>query len=195
MLEDASILQTDCGAITVKCGFTPSPKVSIDGITCEPPMLCYIVSEREQEDDIPADWEGGKYVATCINLKMDGYGATVSEALRDMKTNIREYIDMLLDRYGHTHTTLNNIFRQDLTDQYTKALWDKYVLWVQKHIPIPIYNSARYICVPTAGNYEIYVPVDDINIGKIVDISIASKPYVKKLKPGLIIPTESMTEA
>jgi hypothetical protein len=134
MLGDASILQTDCGVI-VGYGLVRLPKISMHGRMYKPPVLCHIVTERKQEDDTPADWEGGKYVATCINLKMDGYGATASKALRDMNTNIHAYISMLLNHYGHTHTTLNNIFRQDLTDPDTKTLWDKYILLVQNHPP------------------------------------------------------------
>ena len=137
MSDDTSILQTDRGVI-VGYGFIPLPEISIDGIRHKmPSALCHIITERKQDDsdDVPADWEGGKYVATCINLKMDGYGATASEALCDMRDNVIEYIFMLLKRYGYSDKTLNNIFKQDLTDPHTKALWDKYNLLVQYYPP------------------------------------------------------------
>jgi len=143
MLNDASILQTDRGDI-VGYGFISSAQISMGSIRHKLPALCHIVIERKQDDDAPADWEGGRYVATCINLKVDGYGATASKALRDMKTNIHEYISMLLDHYGYSSATLSNIFRQDPTDPHTKALWDRYNLLVQHYPPKQTDNAQRH---------------------------------------------------
>jgi len=77
------------------------------------PTFDYIIIKRKQCGDSDIDWDGGKYVSTCINLKTDGYGTTPSEAWDNMNTNVRDYVLMLLEHYDYSHTVLERVFMQD----------------------------------------------------------------------------------
>jgi hypothetical protein len=101
----------DRGEIVDK-GQVNMPRLSIRGYDYEIPTFDYIVIERKQDNRAPAGWDGGKYIATCVNLKMDGYGATAAEAWRDMNANVREYALKILEYYEYSNAALTGAFEQ-----------------------------------------------------------------------------------
>lgn len=108
----AADMQSDRGKIVCN-GLVNMSKLSIRGVDYEVPIFSYVIIKRKPNDGTPAGWEGGRYIATCVNLKMDGYGATPLDAWCDMNINVREYILKILEHYEYSHTALENAFKQD----------------------------------------------------------------------------------
>jgi len=82
----------------------------------EIPLLSFIVIEKTD----------GKYVSTCIHLKMDGYGNNVDEARIDMVSNILYF---LRQNFSNKHCKDNswiNILDLFKSDEISNVLWDKY---------------------------------------------------------------------
>ena len=105
-------IQSTRGKI-MEIGQVSMSKLSVCGDAYDIPIFDYIIIKMNQDNDAPADWDGGKYVSTCINLKTDGYGATPSEAWNNMNANVRDYVLMLLEHYEYSHTALERVFMQD----------------------------------------------------------------------------------
>jgi len=82
----------------------------------EIPLLSFIVIEK-------AD---GKYVSTCIHLKMDGYGNNADDARIDMVSNILYFLrENFSNKFCKDSSWLNvlDLFKSDET---SNVLWDKY---------------------------------------------------------------------
>lgn len=105
-------IQTGRGEV-VEAGRANMSGLSVRGVGYDVPPFDYIIIKRALDGREPVDWDGGKYAATCVNLKTDGYGATPSEAWRDMIDNVRDYVLLLLEHYGYSPAALERAFGQD----------------------------------------------------------------------------------
>lgn len=91
----------------------------------EIPVFCFVVAKCN--DKHIGDWEGGKYVATCINLQISGYGKNPKEAQNEMAMLVGEYIYSLFKTYNsNPKIAWDNIFSLWRSNAESNDLWDKY---------------------------------------------------------------------
>ena len=106
-------LETARGKI-IGIGRVKIPKMLV--FNQEIPLLSFIVIEK-------AD---GKYVSTCIHLKMDGYGNNVDDARIDMVSNILYYLRENFSNKLSKDSSWINILDLFKSDEISNVLWDKY---------------------------------------------------------------------
>jgi predicted RNase H-like HicB family nuclease len=73
----------------------------------------------------------GSYISTCINLRIDGYGKTADEAIKDMK----EYCEYFLKRNSEllsAEDAKENILDLLKIDDWAKELWEAYHEFIDK---------------------------------------------------------------
>jgi len=92
----------------------------------EIPVFCFVVVEREPSN--LSNWEGGNYIATCINLQIDGYGKTPADAQRQMARFVGEYVFKIFksDRHPEKENAWDCIFSRWRSNTGSSKLWDKY---------------------------------------------------------------------
>jgi len=116
-------LQTEHGTI-FRIGRVKVPKIP-GQFDYEIPVLCFVVIERPLDN---VNGEGNsKYIATCINLQIDGYGNTPEEAQNEMAASVGEYI---YSQFGsnpdNPEIAWNNIFSLWRSNEESSILWDKF---------------------------------------------------------------------
>jgi len=116
MLDDDSILQTDCGKV-IGFGRVKVPKMPSVGFGYEIPLLSYVVIKRD-------DGEG--YIASCIHLQVDGYGSDSLKACHDMISSILFYLRENFKCASCIGVAWDNMYEQVLSNPQSGALWDKY---------------------------------------------------------------------
>jgi hypothetical protein len=94
------------------------------GFDYEVPVFCYIVVEADRSEPTSVEWDGGNYIATCINLQIDGYGSTLPEAERNMAINVFEYVQTLFQYGNEPDAAWGNILKLWLHNPRSSALWD-----------------------------------------------------------------------
>jgi len=104
-------IRTDRGKI-ITVGYAEMSDLYINGDTYRIPPLEYMIIERGRDEDA-YDWEGGRYISTCVNLKMDGYGRSPFEAWCDMNLNARYYMWMCFEMCDFNRERFEGIFKQD----------------------------------------------------------------------------------
>jgi len=82
----------------------------------EIPLLSFIVIEKTD----------GKYVSTCIHLKMDGYGNNADEARIDMVSNILYFLRENFRNERSKDSSWINILDLFKSDEMSNVMWDKY---------------------------------------------------------------------
>jgi len=121
MLKANKPLTTDRGRV-IGCG---TVRLTVSS-THKTLSLCYFVTERKPLDTDPDDWKGGKYVATCVDLKLDGYGATPDRAIREMREDAIYYLELLLHHYNDSVSALEAGIKQELRDDHYTELRNIY---------------------------------------------------------------------
>jgi len=116
MLNDDSILQADRGKV-IGFGRVKVPKVPKLGFDHEIPLLSYVVIRRD-------DGEG--YIASCIHLQIDGYGADSPSACRDMIGSILFYLRENFMCANCIDAAWDNMYEQVLSNPQSGDLWNKY---------------------------------------------------------------------
>jgi len=114
-------LQTERGKI-FSIGRVKVPKIP-KFFDYEIPAFRFIVIEDNPDNS--KDWEGGRFIATCIDLRIDGYGCTPEEALREMSKFVGEYVFKIF-KSNSPETAWNYIFSLCQSNPQSSALWDKY---------------------------------------------------------------------
>jgi len=122
-------LKTEQGKV-IDYGTFPAPLSSMEHID-----LCYLVTERKLFNSDPDNWNGEKYVATCINVNTDGYGDSPETAITDMTNNVHEYLKLLLDHYHGSLRTLKKAIEPDTSNFDVDDLWDIYHSITQTRAP------------------------------------------------------------
>jgi len=82
----------------------------------EIPLLSFIVIKKPD----------GKYVSTCIHLKIDGYGDTIEDAQSDMAENIWYFLDRIFNDEDSENRCWLNMYELSKGDEISTILWDKY---------------------------------------------------------------------
>jgi len=113
MQISVSELKTARGKV-VGIGRVKFPKTS--WFNHEIPLLSFIVIKKPN----------GKYVSTCIHLKMDGYGDTVKSAQSDMAENIWNFLDRIFNNKNSKNKCWLNMYELSKGDEISTTLWDKY---------------------------------------------------------------------
>jgi hypothetical protein len=118
--NSSTSLQTNRGKI-VRIGRVKVPR--IPGLfDYEIPTLCFLVVERNYEKE----WVGGRFISTCINLKIDGYGKTPKDAMHNMAANVGSYVVKLFECNDDLDMAWNVISDLWRTNPTASKLWDSY---------------------------------------------------------------------
>lgn len=107
-------LKTPRGKVT-GFGRVKIPKMPKIGFDYEIPLLSFVIIKRNTG-----------YIATCIHLQLDGYGADVSEACNDMVSNILYYLRENFKYPECIDDAWNNIYELSLSNDRSSLLWNKY---------------------------------------------------------------------
>jgi hypothetical protein len=115
-----SELETEKGK-AVGIGRVKIPKMS--GFNFEIPLLSFIVM-LETEDGTTE--KRNIFIASCIHLKIDGYGNTDEEAIMDMIGNICHFLYKNFCDSLYENTCWSNMLRLFKANSLSNSLWDKY---------------------------------------------------------------------
>ncbi|MDR2727543.1 MAG: hypothetical protein LBB56_00290 [Chitinispirillales bacterium] len=115
-------LQTPRGKV-VTIGQVKIPKIPGN---VDIPVLHFIVIERSPNDSGNTAWPGGAYIATCIHLQIDGYGATISDACNDMVRSVGHYLHECFKSPECAESAWENIKDAVKSNSRMELLWDKY---------------------------------------------------------------------
>jgi len=116
MLNDESVLQTNRGMV-IGFGRVKVPKMPKIGFDYEIPLLSFVVIRRNA---------GGGYIASCIQLQIDGYGSDLSGACHDMISAILFYLRENFKYADGIDDAWNNIYELSMSNPISGDLWDKY---------------------------------------------------------------------
>jgi len=98
----------------VGIGRVKIPKTSY--FNYEIPLLSFVVIKKED----------GGFVSVCINMRIDGYGATENEAQEDMVTNISCYMCENFGNEKFSKCCWLNMLDLFKSNERSGILWDKY---------------------------------------------------------------------
>jgi len=118
--SSSKILQTDRGRI-VRIGRVKVPRIP-SLFNYEIPALCFLVVERNYE----IEWVGGRFISTCINLKIDGYGKNPKDAMHNMAANVGSYVFKLFACNETLNAAWDIIYNLWRTNPDASKLWDNY---------------------------------------------------------------------
>jgi len=126
-------LETPRGSV-IAIGRFKVPKMPVHGFDCDIPDFSFIVIKRGADENSSFKWDGGAFIATCIQMQMDGYGATISEACNDMSDKVRDYIYENFKNPEHREDAWENLFELLRPNEHTNMLWDKYHALPEEHL-------------------------------------------------------------
>jgi hypothetical protein len=119
-------LRTDRGTV-VGIGRVKIPRMPKHGFDYEVPVFCYIAVKSAHDEPTTVEWDGGNYIATCINLRIDGYGNTCEEAERNMARNVFEYVHKIFrHNESNAYAAWDNILSLWLSNGRSSQLWDAF---------------------------------------------------------------------
>jgi hypothetical protein len=116
MLNDESVLQTDRGKV-IGFGRVKVPKMPKLGFDYEIPLLSFVVIKRNEESG---------YIASCIHLQVDGYGADSTGACHDMISSILFYLRENFKHVDCIDDAWDNLYELSVSNPLSGILWDKY---------------------------------------------------------------------
>ena len=116
MLNDESVLQTDRGKV-IGFGRVKVPKMPKLGFDYEIPLLSFVVIKRCEEKG---------YIASCIHLQVDGYGADSTGACHDMISSILFYLRENFKHVDCIDNAWDNLYELSVSNPLSGILWDKY---------------------------------------------------------------------
>jgi hypothetical protein len=115
-----SELKTDKG-IAIGIGRLKIPKML--SFNYEIPLLSFVVVLEEEKDS--AGKNRSVFVASCIHLRIDGYGSSEKEAIRDMIRNVCGFVYENFEK-EYKETCWSNMLRLFKSNSLSSLLWDKY---------------------------------------------------------------------
>lgn len=116
-------IKTDRGTV-VDIWHLKMPEVASFGFNYDMPVFCSILIKRDDPID---GWKGGNFIATCINMQTDGYGATEEEALHDMNVNVTNLVFKIFEHHkDDIDAAWDNVFNIWRSNPRSSKLWDAY---------------------------------------------------------------------
>jgi len=110
-------LMTDRGQ-AIGFGRVKIPKIPYAEFNLDIPQFSFVVIEREEER-----W---RYIASCVELPIDGYGNTAEDAKSDMSAKIRMFIFENFKDTDCKESFWENIYLLSKSNSNSSVLLDKY---------------------------------------------------------------------
>ncbi|MDR0305880.1 MAG: hypothetical protein LBI42_03470 [Chitinispirillales bacterium] len=107
------------------------------GSNFEIPLFCFIVTKSE---------ESNEYLATCIDLQIDGYGHnSAQKAISTMFSNVRYFLLNCFNEKKHVDDAWGNILTLLKSNPEVNHLWDAYnemkINFARKGTSIDLYSK------------------------------------------------------
>jgi len=118
-------LETPRGEV-IAIGHFATPKIPELSFNFEIPNLPFIVIERKTDTKSRFKWNKGAFIATCIQMQIDGYGATISEAYKDAAYKTLDYIYGIFKNPTIREEAWENLFGFLRPNEDTNILLEKY---------------------------------------------------------------------
>jgi hypothetical protein len=124
-------LITDVGQ-AVGFGRVKLPKITDAEFNLDVPLFSFVVIERE-DDRL-------KYIASCVDLPIDGYGNTVKEAALDMSANVYLFFYENYKNAVCKESFWENLYLLSKTNPNSSVLLDQY-------------HALQYLCAKQTGAF------------------------------------------
>lgn len=114
-VDSRRALVTDRGEV-VGIGRLKIPEITEIGFNCNIPLLSFVVIKGGAED----------YIATCIPMRMDGYGVSIPKACDDMARGVFDHLYENFKNPALRESAWDNLVDSFMSNPRSNALWDIY---------------------------------------------------------------------